>query len=60
MQTLDQSLADLVKRGIVTQEEAMLRSSNPEQLQDLIAGSYMTAGALRRSYMAGFSQDLGN
>lgn len=58
MQTLDQSLADLVKRGIVTQEEAMLRSSNPEQLSELITGSYMTTGALRRSYMIGFSQDV--
>jgi len=60
MQTLDQSLADLVKRGIVSPEEAMLRSSNPEQLRELITGSYMTTGALRRSYMAGFSPDPGN
>lgn len=59
MQTLDQSLADLVKRGIVTQEEAVLRSSNPEQLRELIAGSYMTTGALKRSHMVGFSQNFG-
>jgi len=56
MQTLDQSLADLIKGRIVTQEEAMLRSSDPEQLRELIAGSYMTTGTLRRSYMAGASQ----
>jgi twitching motility protein PilT len=59
MQTLDQSLADLVKRNIVTQEEAMLRSSNPEQLRELIAGSYLTTGALRKSYMASFLKDDG-
>jgi len=33
MQTLDQALADLVKRNIVTLEEALLRSSNPVKLQ---------------------------
>ncbi len=60
MQTLDQSLADLVKRDIVAQEEAMLRSSNPEQLRELIAGAYLATGVLRRSSMAGFSQDSGN
>jgi len=32
-QTLDQALADLVKRDIVTLEEALLRSSNPTKLQ---------------------------
>ena len=33
MQTLDQALADLVGRNIVTQEEAIMRSSNPVKLQ---------------------------
>jgi len=33
MQTLDHALADLVKRSIVTQEEAMMKSSNPERLK---------------------------
>jgi len=33
MQTLDQALVDLVKGRIVTQEEAMMKSSNPERLQ---------------------------
>jgi len=59
MQTLDQSLADLVKRGIVAQEEVIPRSSNPEQLRELIAGSYMTAGILKRSQMVGLSHDFG-
>ena len=35
MQTLDQALADLVKRRIVTQEEAMTKSSDAEQLRKL-------------------------
>jgi twitching motility protein PilT len=33
MQTMDQALADLVKRNIVTLEEALMRSSNPVKLQ---------------------------
>jgi twitching motility protein PilT len=33
MQTLDQALADLVKRNIVTLEEALLRSGNPAKLR---------------------------
>jgi twitching motility protein PilT len=33
MQTMDQALADLVKRNMVTLEEAIMRSSNPAKLQ---------------------------
>lgn len=33
MQTLDQALADLIKRNIVTQEEAEKKSSNPARLK---------------------------
>ncbi len=33
MQTMDQALADLVKRNMVTLEEAIMRSSNPVKLQ---------------------------
>jgi twitching motility protein PilT len=33
MQTLDQALADLVKRNMVTLEEALLRSGNPTKLR---------------------------
>ncbi len=36
MRTLDQSLAELVRKRIVTQEEAMHKSSNPEQLSKLL------------------------
>ncbi|MFH1638796.1 MAG: type IV pilus twitching motility protein PilT [Chloroflexota bacterium] len=36
MQTLDQSLADLVKRQLVTIDEALRVSSNPQQLKKLI------------------------
>jgi twitching motility protein PilT len=32
MQTMDQALADLVKRNIVTAEEAMMKTSNPAKL----------------------------
>jgi twitching motility protein PilT len=32
MQTLDQALADLVKHGVVTLEEAVMKSSNPARL----------------------------
>ncbi len=33
MQTMDQALADLVRKRIITQEEAVMKSSNPEQLK---------------------------
>ncbi len=36
MQTMDQALADLVRRGIVAEEEAMARSSNPAKLNSLL------------------------
>jgi len=35
MQTLENALVDLVKRGKVTQEEAMLRTSNPKRLEKM-------------------------
>jgi len=35
-QTMEQALLDLVKRGVVTLEEAMIRSSNPAKLQQLL------------------------
>jgi twitching motility protein PilT len=53
MQTLEQSLADLVKKGIVTQEMALSRSSRPDQLVGLIqrggpiATAEMPLGGLR-------------
>jgi len=36
MQTLDQGLADLVKRGIVGREDAVARSSNPMRLNNVL------------------------
>jgi twitching motility protein PilT len=39
MQTMDEALADLVKRGKVTREEAMLRCSDPERLKKLLVHS---------------------
>jgi twitching motility protein PilT len=36
MQTLDQALADLVKKKIVTPEDALSRSRNPAKLQQLL------------------------
>ena len=36
MQTLDQALADLVRKKLVTLEEAMMKSSSPEKLKKLL------------------------
>ena len=36
MQTLDQALADLVRSGIVAEEEAVMKSSNPVELQQFL------------------------
>ncbi len=36
MQTLDQSLSDLVRNGVVSREEAISKSSNPERLQKML------------------------
>jgi twitching motility protein PilT len=55
MQTLEQSLADLVMRGIVSQDVALSRSSRPDQLHGLlqrrggltVAGGEPPIGGLR-------------
>jgi len=39
MQTMDSSLADLVRRGVITRETADQRSSNPEDLGRLLISS---------------------
>jgi Tfp pilus assembly pilus retraction ATPase PilT len=39
MQTLEQALVDLVKRGVVSQGSALSRSSRPEQLRGLMQRS---------------------
>jgi len=33
MQSLDQALADLVRRNVIIEEEALIKSSHPERLQ---------------------------
>ena len=38
-QTMDQALADLVRRNVVTKEEAMMKSSNPAKLNELLQHS---------------------
>lgn len=56
MQTLDQALANLVKTGIVVQEEAMLRSSDPGHLRELMVGSFQTNNTLKQPYEFNLSQ----
>ena len=36
MQTLEMAMADLVKKGLVSQEDAMAKTSNPAKLNDLL------------------------
>ena len=33
---MDQALVDYVRKGLVAEEEAILKSSNPEKLQQLL------------------------
>lgn len=40
MQTLDANLAYLVNKGIVSEEEAMLKSSNRDRLKKMIEKPY--------------------
>ncbi len=39
-QTLDQALADLVRNGMVSKEEAMMKSSHPGRLNSLLQGEH--------------------
>ncbi len=48
MQTIDEALADLVKRGKVTEQEAMLRSSNPERVRKILINSRTTPLGIRQ------------
>ncbi len=43
MQTLNDALADLVKKHIVSEDEAMLKSSQPERLARMIKGAYTSS-----------------
>jgi twitching motility protein PilT len=45
MQTLDQALADLVRKKIVSLQEAIMKSSHPERLKKLVEFHH---GAARR------------
>jgi twitching motility protein PilT len=40
MQTMDQALEDLVKSGAVTLDEALTRSTNPDELSKRIVSLY--------------------
>ena len=50
MQTMDAALVDLLRRGLVSQEEAERRSSNPEELRRLAGGT--SVGAATGGYTA--------
>jgi twitching motility protein PilT len=45
MQTMDAALVDLVRRGLVSQQEAEKRSSNPDELRRLAGGTSVGASA---------------
>jgi twitching motility protein PilT len=47
MRTLEQSLSELVLRGVVSQDAAVARSSRPEQLVGLLQRSGFAVGGLR-------------
>ncbi|MBZ5542579.1 MAG: type IV pilus twitching motility protein PilT [Acidobacteriia bacterium] len=47
MQTFDQSLYDLYTQGLITLDEALLNSSNPDEFKLRIAGIRSTADAAR-------------
>jgi len=46
MQTLDMSLQDLVARGVISKEEAALRSSNPQLFGAVQVGSGLSGARL--------------
>ena len=45
MQTMDSALADLVRRDVISREEAEKRASNPEELRRFAGGSSDGANA---------------
>lgn len=47
MQSMDQALADLVRRNIVTKEEATMKSSNPAKLNSLLQSQNVEQWPLR-------------
>ncbi|MFC1926816.1 type IV pilus twitching motility protein PilT [Chloroflexota bacterium] len=40
MQTLDQAIADLMQKNLISEEEALARSRNPEELNRMLLGSH--------------------
>jgi twitching motility protein PilT len=42
MQTIDKALANLVKAGVVSQEEALIRSRNPTKLRLMLSNFQVT------------------
>jgi twitching motility protein PilT len=46
MQTFNQSLAQLVSRRLITQDEAFIRSSDPEELKNILSSGGGGGGAL--------------
>jgi twitching motility protein PilT len=43
MQTFNQSLVDLVKNGLISEEEALIHASNPEALKMNLKGVYLSS-----------------
>ena len=48
MQTMEQNLANLVKTGVISMEEAIAKSSRPDELQRLVAGGMEMAANGKR------------
>ena len=44
MQTFNMSLVDLVKRGLVSQDEAEWNSDNPDELKMNLQGIFLSQG----------------
>jgi Tfp pilus assembly ATPase PilU len=55
MQTMEQSLADLVLRHVITPEVAFSRSSRPDQLRGLLERSGMTNLTVATTPNGGFA-----
>jgi twitching motility protein PilT len=53
MQTLEMAMADLVKKGMVSQEDAMAKCSNPAKLNDLMYRAGATDPNASKGRMAG-------
>jgi twitching motility protein PilT len=54
MRTMDAALVELVRRGLISQQEAEKRSSNPDELRRLAGASVPVAGAGRDGKPGGY------